>query len=163
STLRSPITSTLGAGAAADAGPYRRAGASASPPRCASQPRGASSLRFRSRQGSRPAVRFATRAASRAGANGRQTLHGAIASSGAGPAARRRAAGVAAGRAVRSACGVEVGLNWPNDLVWRDRKLGGILVEHGARESGALHVVIGIGINVAVPLAVLGRLSDWPA
>lgn len=73
------------------------------------------------------------------------------------------AAGVAARRAVRNACGVEVGLKWPNDLVWRDRKLGGILVEHGARESGALHVVIGIGINVAVPLAVLGRLSDWPA
>src|SRR5690606_7215621 len=35
------------------------------------------------------------------------------------------AAGVAARRAVRNACGVEVGLKWPNDLVWRDRKLGG--------------------------------------
>ncbi|HEX6994404.1 MAG TPA: biotin--[acetyl-CoA-carboxylase] ligase [Gammaproteobacteria bacterium] len=73
------------------------------------------------------------------------------------------AAGVAARRAVRTACGVDVGLKWPNDLTWRGRKLGGILVEHKAGGAGDAHVVIGIGINVAVPPAELGRLSDWPA
>ena len=73
------------------------------------------------------------------------------------------AAGVAARRAIRDACGVDVGLKWPNDLVWHDRKLGGILVEHGAGEGGAGHVVIGIGVNVAVPAVLLRRLSDWPA
>lgn len=73
------------------------------------------------------------------------------------------AAGVAARRAIRKTCGVDIGLKWPNDLAWRGRKLGGILVEHGAGDAAAAHVVIGIGINVAVPPAMLRRLSDWPA
>src|SRR5690606_3597601 len=71
------------------------------------------------------------------------------------------AAGVTARRAIRQVCGVEVGLKWPNDLVWAERKLGGILVEQAAAGRG--HVVIGIGINVAVPPDRLAGLSDWPA
>ena len=40
-----------------------------------------------------------------------------------------------------------IGLKWPNDIVWRDRKLGGILIEGSV--SGRLWVVvIGVGINV---------------
>ena len=52
-------------------------------------------------------------------------------------------------------CGVaEVGLKWPNDLLARGRKLGGVLVELGGDALGACHAVIGIGINVRLPAAV---------
>ena len=40
-----------------------------------------------------------------------------------------------------------IGLKWPNDVVWRDRKLGGILIE-GSVSGRVWTVVIGIGINV---------------
>lgn len=46
-------------------------------------------------------------------------------------------------------CGVDgIGLKWPNDLVARGAKLGGILVELGGDALGPCHAVIGIGINV---------------
>lgn len=73
------------------------------------------------------------------------------------------AAGVAARRAIRQVCGVDAGLKWPNDLVWRERKLGGILVEQADGPAGRGPIVIGIGINVAVPPDLLAELSDWPA
>lgn len=41
-----------------------------------------------------------------------------------------------------------VQLKWPNDLVVRDSKLGGILTETEGHRSGAITVVAGIGINV---------------
>ena len=41
-----------------------------------------------------------------------------------------------------------VGLKWPNDLVVRDGKLGGILTETRSSGGGVLTVVIGIGINI---------------
>jgi BirA family biotin operon repressor/biotin-[acetyl-CoA-carboxylase] ligase len=45
----------------------------------------------------------------------------------------------------------EVGLKWPNDLLWDWRKLGGILLEFGGESSGPCHVVAGVGVNVAMP------------
>ncbi len=57
-------------------------------------------------------------------------------------------AGLAAVDAL-AACGVHgVGLKWPNDLVARQAKLGGILVELGGEALGPCHAVIGIGINL---------------
>jgi BirA family biotin operon repressor/biotin-[acetyl-CoA-carboxylase] ligase len=45
--------------------------------------------------------------------------------------------------------GIEgVNLKWPNDLVTRNGKLGGILIEMRAEAGGPVHVVIGIGLNV---------------
>ncbi|HEV7607502.1 MAG TPA: biotin--[acetyl-CoA-carboxylase] ligase [Steroidobacteraceae bacterium] len=41
-----------------------------------------------------------------------------------------------------------VSLKWPNDLVTRDGKLGGILIEMRAESGGPVHVVAGIGLNV---------------
>ncbi|HET6604124.1 MAG TPA: biotin--[acetyl-CoA-carboxylase] ligase [Xanthomonadaceae bacterium] len=59
-------------------------------------------------------------------------------------------AGVACAEAL-SALGVDrIGLKWPNDLVIEARKLGGILVESATGGDG-LAVVIGIGINLALP------------
>lgn len=58
------------------------------------------------------------------------------------------AVGVACSRAVERACGVRVGLRWPNDLVVEGRKVGGILVESGPEVRW---VVVGIGMNLSVP------------
>jgi BirA family biotin operon repressor/biotin-[acetyl-CoA-carboxylase] ligase len=41
-----------------------------------------------------------------------------------------------------------VGLKWPNDIVWQEKKLGGVLVEtRGAGQQSTL-AVVGLGINV---------------
>lgn len=43
-----------------------------------------------------------------------------------------------------------IGLKWPNDLWWRDRKLGGILIE--TLGTGApRHAIVGVGLNVVAP------------
>jgi len=41
-----------------------------------------------------------------------------------------------------------VSLKWPNDLVTREGKLGGILIEMRTESGGPVHVVAGIGLNV---------------
>ena len=58
--------------------------------------------------------------------------------------------GVAVSRALARAGAAGVALKWPNDIVLRDRKLGGVLIELRAEASGPAHVVIGIGINLAL-------------
>jgi BirA family biotin operon repressor/biotin-[acetyl-CoA-carboxylase] ligase len=50
---------------------------------------------------------------------------------------------LAAGVAAAEACGPDVRLKWPNDLLLDDRKLGGILVEATAHKA-----ICGIGINL---------------
>ncbi|MEF2928456.1 MAG: biotin--[acetyl-CoA-carboxylase] ligase, partial [Collinsella sp.] len=42
----------------------------------------------------------------------------------------------------------EIGLKWPNDLVARGHKLGGILVEAARDNEGKPFAVCGIGVNV---------------
>jgi BirA family biotin operon repressor/biotin-[acetyl-CoA-carboxylase] ligase len=50
---------------------------------------------------------------------------------------------LAAGVAAAEACGEDVRLKWPNDLLLHDRKLGGILVEAAPRKA-----ICGVGINL---------------
>lgn len=78
------------------------------------------------------------------------------------PAALTLAAGVAVRRALERVAGVRIALKWPNDLVFDERKLGGILVELGAEAHGGAHVVVGIGLNVSLPRELAPSLSDWP-
>lgn len=61
------------------------------------------------------------------------------------------AVGVAVARAL-SNCGVDnVRLKWPNDVFIGDAKLGGILLEMKSNAEGVCQVVVGVGINVAMP------------
>ncbi|MFM1925829.1 MAG: Bifunctional ligase/repressor BirA [Pseudomonadota bacterium] len=46
----------------------------------------------------------------------------------------------------------EIGLKWPNDLWWQDRKLGGILVEAASMGEHS-QVVVGVGLNIRPRLA----------
>jgi BirA family biotin operon repressor/biotin-[acetyl-CoA-carboxylase] ligase len=43
---------------------------------------------------------------------------------------------------------VHVGVNWPNDLVTVEGKIGGILAERSTDRAGASPIVVGVGINV---------------
>jgi BirA family transcriptional regulator, biotin operon repressor / biotin---[acetyl-CoA-carboxylase] ligase len=61
--------------------------------------------------------------------------------------------GVAVARALARAGALGVTLKWPNDVWFKDRKIGGVLIELRAEASGPAHVVIGVGINVALPAA----------
>lgn len=62
------------------------------------------------------------------------------------------AIGVVVARALE-VCGVRgVGVKWPNDLVHRDAKLAGILIELGGEFLGPCHAVIGVGINLHLPV-----------
>ncbi|MEL6870907.1 MAG: biotin--[acetyl-CoA-carboxylase] ligase [Pseudomonadota bacterium] len=66
-------------------------------------------------------------------------------------AALTLAIGVAVARALERIGAGEIMLKWPNDLVWQDRKLGGILVESNLRADGRFVIVAGVGINMALP------------
>lgn len=61
------------------------------------------------------------------------------------------AVGVAVADALHALGHRAVGVKWPNDLLADDRKLGGILVEVGGDAAGPMRVVVGVGINVAMP------------
>lgn len=45
----------------------------------------------------------------------------------------------------------DIQLKWPNDILWCGAKLGGILLEMSGDPAGVCQVVVGIGINVAMP------------
>ena len=57
--------------------------------------------------------------------------------------------------------GVPVRLKWPNDLLLKQQKLGGVLCESFQTESGPV-TVIGVGLNIG-PLSVPGALSGQGA
>lgn len=44
--------------------------------------------------------------------------------------------------------GEETKIKWPNDLYWRDRKAGGILIENILQGSQWKYAVVGMGINI---------------
>ena len=69
-------------------------------------------------------------------------------------------AGVAVARALRRGAGVEARLKWPNDVLVDGRKLGGILVEVNGDAGGALDVVIGVGLNLALPANVATTIDQ---
>lgn len=73
------------------------------------------------------------------------------------------AVGVAAVKALGRFGAADAGLKWPNDLIWRGRKLGGILIDMRGESAGPAHVVIGIGINMHMPSQVRLALAEQQA
>jgi BirA family biotin operon repressor/biotin-[acetyl-CoA-carboxylase] ligase len=57
-------------------------------------------------------------------------------------------AGLAVADAVFNSVGLRIRLRWPNDLVWGNKKLGGILCESGFSGDKANYVILGIGLNL---------------
>jgi BirA family biotin operon repressor/biotin-[acetyl-CoA-carboxylase] ligase len=58
--------------------------------------------------------------------------------------------GVAVSQALTRAGAEGITLKWPNDIWFRDRKIGGVLIELRADAAGSSHVVIGVGVNVSL-------------
>lgn len=57
------------------------------------------------------------------------------------------AAGVALLRALEEYGVSGVGLKWPNDVLWDNRKLAGLLVDVQGEAAGPTQVILGVGIN----------------
>lgn len=65
-------------------------------------------------------------------------------------------------RVLRQAGAAGVEVKWPNDLLWQERKLGGVLIELSGEINGQCAAIIGIGINCFLPRTLLGQI-DQPA
>jgi len=58
----------------------------------------------------------------------------------------------------------DIKLKWPNDILWRDRKLGGVLIEAAGDPSGRCHAVIGLGLNLKAQPAMIKNIDQpWVA
>jgi len=65
-------------------------------------------------------------------------------------------ASLAVVEAIAETCGLTASIKWPNDVLIKDRKVAGILIETSRDSSGRLVAVIGIGVNVN------GRMQNVP-
>ncbi len=70
------------------------------------------------------------------------------------------ACGVALARMFDS-MGINVGLKWPNDILFEDKKLAGILVETRVKTS-QVYVIVGVGVNINMSKSIAGELIDQP-
>jgi len=69
------------------------------------------------------------------------------------------AVGVTVADTLRAAGAGEAMLKWPNDVVWRHRKLGGLLIQVKLEAGGAASVVVGLGLNLALSDDARARLA----
>lgn len=63
---------------------------------------------------------------------------------------------------LQSLAGSETSIKWPNDIYWRDRKAGGILIENLLAGDSWQYAVAGIGLNInqaAFPGALVNPVS----
>jgi len=67
--------------------------------------------------------------------------------------------GVAVSRALVRAGAEGIALKWPNDIWYRGRKVGGVLIELRAQAGGSAHAVIGVGVNVSLPAAARRQIE----
>lgn len=70
------------------------------------------------------------------------------------------AVGVALMRALRKLNVADAGLKWPNDVLSKQGKLAGILIEAQGDMLGPSLVVIGVGLNLRLPQAVVQRIDQ---
>lgn len=57
-------------------------------------------------------------------------------------------AAVAIAKALKKACGKQVSIKWPNDILLNGKKVCGILTEMNAEMDAVKFIILGIGINV---------------
>lgn len=70
------------------------------------------------------------------------------------------AAGVAVANRLREWAGDELALKWPNDVLWRRRKLAGLLIDVVGEASGPSHVVVGLGLNLRLSQEMVGAIDQ---
>lgn len=59
--------------------------------------------------------------------------------------------GLAVYDTLKALYGIEVQLKWPNDILFDNKKLAGVLVELDGQPQGPCKLVIGIGLNIKMP------------
>ncbi len=64
--------------------------------------------------------------------------------------------GLALAEAILRSCGIEISLKWPNDLLYLEKKIGGILCESSSQGSQVSTCIVGFGVNVNC------RETDFP-
>ncbi len=65
-------------------------------------------------------------------------------------------AGACMAEAIRATAGRRVTCKWPNDLMLREQKVGGILLESAIADDVLRYVVVGLGVNMQSPADVAG-------
>ncbi len=55
---------------------------------------------------------------------------------------------VAVAQAIEAVTGLNVDCKWPNDILYKGKKVAGILIEGSVKQNAVDYVVIGIGVNV---------------
>ncbi len=70
------------------------------------------------------------------------------------------AVGVGLLRALRHFHVTDAQLKWPNDVLWREHKLAGILIEVQGEANGPSLAVIGIGINLRLPVETRSQIDQ---
>ncbi|MBQ0757215.1 MAG: bifunctional biotin--[acetyl-CoA-carboxylase] ligase/biotin operon repressor BirA [Amphritea sp.] len=70
------------------------------------------------------------------------------------------AVGIALIRGLKQLGVDDVQVKWPNDLLWRGKKLAGVLLEMSGDAAGECFVVIGVGINVRMPEAAAESIEQ---
>ena len=57
-------------------------------------------------------------------------------------------AAVAVVEALKEVTALEIGIKWPNDILFGGKKLGGILTEMETESDQMSHVILGVGLNI---------------
>ncbi|SCZ68435.1 bifunctional biotin--[acetyl-CoA-carboxylase] ligase/biotin operon repressor BirA [Thiohalomonas denitrificans] len=70
------------------------------------------------------------------------------------------AVAVAVIEALESVGAARLVLKWPNDVLYEDRKLAGILIEVAGEATGECQVIVGIGVNIGMPLLDGNRIDQ---
>lgn len=74
------------------------------------------------------------------------------------------AVGVAVARSLNQLGVPDLQLKWPNDVLWSDKKLGGILIEVVGDPSGVCHLVVGLGLNLKTTKSMAQTIDQpWVA
>ena len=63
---------------------------------------------------------------------------------------------LAVARAIEKTTGLRAAIKWPNDVLVRDRKVSGVLVESELQGEQVAFAIVGIGLNVNL------RVADYP-
>ncbi len=74
------------------------------------------------------------------------------------------AVGAVVAEVLQAAGGNDLHLKWPNDVLWRGRKVAGLLLEVSGNSQGSSFLIVGIGLNVHMTAAVDNEITQpWIA
>jgi BirA family biotin operon repressor/biotin-[acetyl-CoA-carboxylase] ligase len=69
-------------------------------------------------------------------------------------------ASLAVSDCIETVTGIRPDIKWPNDILIKGKKVGGILIESNIRENRVIYAIIGIGINVNIDVAAFPEIQS---